>query len=138
MSLSHADPRLRQRADRLKRTKVDMDASGCWLWLGATQKFGYGTVNVMAGTRRSNTTAHRLFYVAFVGDIPQGETVHHKCGTRACVNPDHLQAISQRENAAEMFERKALNASIEHAERTIEDMADAITDAFRQDHEGGE
>lgn len=135
MSLIHSDPRLRQRAERLKRTKVTEDPSGCWLWDGAKQAQGYGTTNIQTARGRSNTTAHRLFFVAYVADIPHGETIHHKCGTRACVNPDHLEAISQRENAAEMFERKALHASVEHAEKTMEDMAEALKDAYSQDRE---
>jgi len=133
----HDDRRLRQRAERLKRTKVEEDLqTGCWLWLGALTSTGYGTVNVIVDGKRSNTTAHRLFHVAYTGDIPHGETVHHKCGSRACVNPDHLEAISQRENMAEMFERQALHATIDHAERTMEGMEDALRDAFSQDHEG--
>ncbi len=127
MSLSHDDPRLRQRTERLKRTKVEMDPeTGCWHWQGATQSGGYGTINIQTERGRSNTTAHRLFYVAFVGDIPQGETVHHKCGTRSCVNPAHLEAISQRENAAEMFERSALHARIEAAESYIDELHDQL------------
>ena len=141
MSLSHAGPRLLQRAERLKRTKVTVDeAAGCWLWEGAKTAQGYGTVNVAVDGHRSNTTAHRFFYEVYVGPIPHGETVHHRCAVRLCVNPDHLEPISHRENTAEMFERRALNATIEHAEKTMEDMADALRDAYSQDHdhEGGE
>lgn len=136
MSLDHSDPRLRQRAERLARTKVTRDSTGCWIWQGAKTKEGYGTIGIIVDGRRTNTSVHRLFYAAYVDDIPRGESVHHRCGTRACVNPEHLEPISQRENMAEMFERRALRASIEHAEETMAAMADAIRDAYSQDHEG--
>lgn len=67
--------------------------SGCWLWLGATAH-GYGEVKYLGSYER----AHRLAYEAFKGHIKPGNVVHHKCGVRSCVNPDHLKQCSQKEN----------------------------------------
>lgn len=112
------DPRaVRVMADRLKRTKVLLpdDPAGCWKWLGASTKAGYGTVAVTLPGKRTSTTAHRLFYEAYVGPIPPGNSVHHRCANPSCVNPEHLQPVTQRENTAEMFARKALEASLSAA-----------------------
>jgi len=138
--MKYRDPKLLLRVERLKRTKVQIDEeTGCWIWQGATQNGGYGTVSI----GRSNTTAHRMFYAVLVEQIPKGETVHHKCATRLCVNPEHLESITQRENMAEMFERKALNARIHDAEEMMIEMLDSVSDAHgqdaaRHDHEDGE
>lgn len=67
---------------------------GCWLWLGVINRDGYGTL-----THDGRTwLAHRLAYFAFKGEIPAGLVMDHLCRTRACVNPDHLEPVSDRVN----------------------------------------
>jgi HNH endonuclease len=61
--------------------------SGCWLWTGATTRGGYGTFR--------RTVAHRWMYQATVGAIPEGHDLHHRCHTTLCVNPGHLEPLSQ-------------------------------------------
>lgn len=68
--------------------------SGCWLWLGKLSASGYG--NVTHGGR--NLMAHRLAYETFVGPIPSGLELDHLCVTPCCVNPDHLEPVTQAEN----------------------------------------
>lgn len=60
--------------------------SGCWLWLGYGTKEEYGRLQVGA----KKYLAHRLSYQRFVGDIPPGMLVLHRCDTPSCVNPYHL------------------------------------------------
>ena len=68
--------------------------TGCWLWLGADDgRHGYGRVR-RNGTRQ----AHRYLYEVHKGAIPDGMVLDHLCRTPACVNPDHLEPVSQREN----------------------------------------
>lgn len=61
--------------------------SGCWLWLGAWDTYGYGRIGSHG---KHISTAHRLFYQLHKGAIGPGLYVCHKCDTPACVNPEHL------------------------------------------------
>ena len=72
---------------RIEARSVPVPESGCWLWLMARDPDGYGIYTVPAiGEQR----AHRISYMAFVGPIPDGLQIRHKCDTPACVNPFHL------------------------------------------------
>ena len=68
--------------------------SGCWLWTGYVHKTGYGSYTLKGKTR----LAHRFSYEMYVGDIPEGHDLDHLCRVRCCVNPDHLEPVSRREN----------------------------------------
>ena len=70
--------------------------SGCWLWVGAMHKNGYG--NVHLSNPRRNAVAHRAIYELFVGPIPSAMDLDHLCRVRCCVNPAHLEPVSRREN----------------------------------------
>jgi HNH endonuclease len=59
----------------------------CWLWQGAIGEHGYGYISI--GGHRVKQ-AHRVAYELFIGPIPEGKCVLHRCDTRACVRPDHF------------------------------------------------
>ena len=71
--------------DRFTAKVTPEPTTGCSLWTGASTR-GYGRV------RRDGRLyqAHRVAYELFVGPIPGGMNVLHRCDTPACVNPDHL------------------------------------------------
>ncbi len=126
------------RIERLRLTKVMVDdETGCWNWLGATTAAGYGTTAARRGSKNS-TTAHRAFWSAYVGPIPTNEVLHHKCANRRCVNVDHLQLMTSRENAAEMFERNTLIRARESAEQFVDGALNEIDDVIHQNREGGD
>lgn len=69
----------------------------CWLWTGGSsgnRTHKYGDLSVGGKTFR----AHRLSYVLARGEIPEGKVIDHLCCNPLCVNPDHLEAVSQGEN----------------------------------------
>lgn len=74
-------------------SKVVNAESGCWLFVGGCDPDGYGIV-WFGGT---SVRAHRHFYTVLVGPI-EAETLDHLCRVRCCVNPAHLDPVSNWEN----------------------------------------
>lgn len=79
-----------------RRISVDQK-TGCWHWNKATNKSGYGVININDGERRT-VLAHRLSYELTKGEIPDGAFVCHSCDTPDCINPDHLFHGSAADN----------------------------------------
>ncbi len=69
----------------------------CWEWLASSQPHGYGQF-APGGRAGGMTTAHRVAYELTFGPIPEGLSIDHLCRNRGCVNPAHLEAVSQRVN----------------------------------------
>lgn len=68
--------------------------SGCWLWFGAQQTDGYGSIWI----NKRSYLAHRAAYVFLVGEVTHGLELDHLCRVRCCVNPAHLEPVTHREN----------------------------------------
>lgn len=74
-----------------------LPGGGCWFWTGRRNYKGYGLCG--------NNLAHRSVYSALVGEIPAGMTLDHLCNCRGCVNPDHLEPVTLRENQLRRLRR---------------------------------
>lgn len=72
-------------------------ADGCWLWMAKRSAFGYGIFRLGPPSRRL-VYAHRWAYNHAKGTIPDGLELDHLCNCPSCVNPEHLEAVTPREN----------------------------------------
>lgn len=74
---------------------------GCWIWIGAMHKGGYGHLKFDGITR----LAHRISWELFNGPIPEGFLVLHKCDNPPCVNPNHLFLGDHADNMKDMWDK---------------------------------
>ena len=77
--------------------RTNRAASGCLEWCGRSLYSGYGYMRY--GLRM--VAAPRLSYMAFVGEIPQGLCVLHRCDNRLCIEPSHLFLGTHKDNAVD-------------------------------------
>jgi hypothetical protein len=75
--------------------KYAVNGDGCWILTASKLKIGYG---IFTDTNRGSISAHKWSYLHFNGAIPDGFVIDHICRQTSCVNPAHLQAITQSEN----------------------------------------
>ena len=82
------------------RFVAQVDFGGdCWEWVGPRNPRGYGQFsNSRYGPRRTYA-AHREMWRWLVGPVPDGTELDHLCRNPACVNPDHLEPVTHRENS---------------------------------------
>jgi len=74
--------------------KVDKKENGCWMWTSSGSPNGYGKFHFNGKYQ----WAHRVSYMLFKGEIPEGMTIDHICMNKRCVNPDHLRVMTLAEN----------------------------------------
>lgn len=95
--------------------KVDRQGpDDCWLWTaaGLTSR-GYGIFRA----NHKGIGAHRWLYEQTYGPLPEGAVLHHRCETRACVNPAHLEPTTSRDNVLRGNGTSAANARKTHCKR---------------------
>lgn len=95
--------------------RYTVSATGCWIWTGYRNPFGYGCLTY----GRYPRLAHRVMYERVRGPIPEGLTLDHfrlnpgprqaPC-SRLCVNPEHLEPVTLRENLLRGTSFSAVNA----------------------------
>lgn len=75
-------------------SKIRAGDNGCVEWVGMRYRNGYGRFSI----GNKHIRAHRFSYEFCVGPIPEGCELHHICGNRACVRPDHLEPRTKAEH----------------------------------------
>jgi len=100
------------RLSRLERfmKKVEIQDNGCWNWSGTTVKNRCG---MLYGNFKWNTDyydqkverANRASYMLFKGEIEEGLVVRHKCDNSLCVNPEHLELGTQKDNKKDSIDK---------------------------------
>jgi len=93
--------------------KIAPGENGCIIWTGAISPAGYGQFCVDG----IQVSAHRWSYQRANGPIPAGKVVDHLCRVPKCVNPSHLEVVSQQENTLRGVGPSAQNARKTHCHR---------------------
>ena len=75
------------------------NSMGCWLWTGRRHNCGYGQIKVDSRDKM----VHRISYEAFIGPIPEGLLIRHRCHEKLCCNPLHLEPGTDRDNWLDML-----------------------------------
>ena len=86
-------------------------SEGCWLWTGGTNGLGYGIL--FRGNRKAHPYffyAHRFSWELLHGPITEGMQLDHLCRNPSCVNPEHLEVVTPKENYLRGVSPPAMNA----------------------------
>lgn len=97
--------------------RVNKLENGCWVWTACRGK-RYGTLYL--GTingKRIDVGVHRFSYELHKGPIPEGLEIDHLCKNTFCVNPEHLEAVTKRENLLRSSSFVAINSRKTHCTR---------------------
>jgi hypothetical protein len=87
----------------ISRCRPDLGA--CWLWTSYINERGYGRFFMRGKSRK----AQIISWMSIRGPIPQGKVLDHLCRVLACVNPSHLEIVTQKENVLRGYSLPAIN-----------------------------
>lgn len=105
--------------ERFSEKFIPEPNSGCWLWIGAYRRTGYG--HFFDGVKVR--AAHRFSFEAFCRPLNMEELVCHKCDVRECVNPDHLFAGSTLDNMHDMHAKGRAAIGERHGQKRLTEEA---------------
>lgn len=90
--------------------KVRIDTGDCWVWTAGVTGYGYG--HYRPGGSANQRVAHRVAYETLIAPVPAGLVLDHLCRRPACVNPAHLDAVTQQQNVLRGSAQAARNARV--------------------------
>lgn len=91
-----------------------INTDDCMLYARNLGSNGYGRTNWYINGVNTSIQVHRAMYEYFIGPIPDGLVVDHLCRTPACINPDHLEPVTQKENLDRGYGISAINGRKTH------------------------
>jgi len=80
-----------------RRTEVDA-TTGCWVWQGPSSGNGRGGGYPRMCLDSQTVAVHRVMFVCQNGYAPSKKQIDHLCRNRMCVNPDHLEMVTHKQN----------------------------------------
>ena len=106
---------LEQEATREKFWSRVLKTETCWLWRGSLDWKGYGRFVVNRFKKKYSSPAHRISYYLVNGfEVPATMSVDHLCMVKGCVNPKHLDVVTNKENVLRGNSPMAVNARKTH------------------------
>jgi HNH endonuclease len=80
-------------------TRVHKIPDGCWEWTGVRHRGPYGPTYGVLPFNGKKLVAHKFLWTQILGrEVPKGKCLHHKCGNKACINPEHLELLTFEEH----------------------------------------
>lgn len=109
--------------------KVDKSSSECWLWKAHRLPTGYGQIRIGAVAK----LAHRVSHELFIGPVPDGMDVCHRCDNPPCVNPSHLFAGTVSDNMRDGMSRmRAIGRHDPRRAKLTEQAVSEMREAYRK------
>jgi hypothetical protein len=95
--------------ERVVKFIIPEPMSGCWLWIGETNKTGYAKIKTPINGIVKNLRVTKIMYEQYIGPVPDGLFLLHKCDTPSCVNPYHMFTGKHKENNHDCIKKKRNN-----------------------------
>lgn len=108
MSANDCSARMAPGSRRWLISRIKLAANECWEWQLGKGRIGYGQFKIYKNGGSQTFTTHRQSYRVFVGPIPEGLYVCHRCDNPTCINPDHLFVATAKENAHDAMSKGRL------------------------------
>lgn len=106
-------PQKRRALARLAERTIPEPNTGCLLWIGSVNRYGYARFYL-----GKVTTGHRAAWTLLRGSIPTDKVIDHICRVRSCVNVEHMRLVTAAQNTIENSNsRSALNKAKTHCFR---------------------
>lgn len=115
--MAKTGPKPRPVEDRFFEKIAPKNDKGCIEWTAGTNGVGYGTLKVKGEQGHKHVYAHRWFYEYHRGEIPEGLHIDHLCRNTLCVNHEHLEAVTPKENLIRGVGFSGINARKTHCIR---------------------
>lgn len=112
--MARTGPKPRPEKDRFFEKIRLNEETGCIEWTAGTNGVGYGTLKVKTDEGYKHKYAHRWFYEYHRGEIPEGLHLDHLCRNTLCVNHEHLEAVTPKENLLRGVGFSGINARKTH------------------------